>query len=80
MRTARFLCVVLLLAALSQPCQAQFVRVPVVVPRPVTVPHVAVPHGSPSHGGDNRALGWVLGGLGGVAVIAGGVYVVRRWQ
>ncbi|MCI0680791.1 MAG: hypothetical protein L0Y71_01695 [Gemmataceae bacterium] len=82
MRPALLTAVVLLVA--SQPCWAQFVRPPIIIPRPPPVPvHIPVhiPTGArpaAQGGGNHDALWWALGGGAGALAVGGGAYAVYR--
>jgi hypothetical protein len=73
----------LLVAASAPPCNAQFVRVPVIiVPRPHVPIHFHPPHGTNKEGGhvDSEALVAIFIGIGVVAALCGGAYVIYAWR
>jgi hypothetical protein len=85
MNCTRLLVAAGLLAATAIPSAAQFVRPPVIVPRP-SIPIVHAPiisHGT-RPGNQGAAMGdllwWGLGAAGVVAVIVVGLLLVRAWR
>src|SRR5262245_18515969 len=81
MKERRLFAVALILTATVRPCCAQFIRPPVIVPRPPVPVHVPV-HGLHSGQGANQgnAFAWdfVIWGL--VAVVAvGGAWMLIRY-
>jgi hypothetical protein len=88
MRLPILIAVVLLLAASARPCDAQFVRPPVVVFRPpvihVPVPHVHVPQGTNQRGGSDgvssETLIAIVGVIGVLAALGGGAYLIYAWR
>jgi hypothetical protein len=83
MKSGRLLTVAFLLTVAARPCWGQFVRPPVIVPRPpvhvpVHVPHV--PHAPGGKDSDRGVSGWVIGGVAALAGLGGGGYLIHRWR
>jgi hypothetical protein len=76
--------VALLVAATARPCNAQFVRVPViVVPRPHVPFHIPhIPHGTNNGGGDvdSETLAVIFEGIVVVAAFGAGAYLIYVWR
>jgi hypothetical protein len=85
MNRARLLIALALLVATADPSASQFVRPPVVVPRPsVPVVHVPVTPHSGNQGNQGADFGdllwWGLGTVGAIVAILICVLVVRSWR